>query len=106
KAVSGLRRPQASLIMQLRSGHVPLNAYLNRIGATTSQYCDHCPGIPEDVHHFVLQCSKYDQQRFNLRLKLGRTASDLSALLTTEVKSLLTYVHQTRRFATTHGEDL
>ncbi|KZT18519.1 hypothetical protein NEOLEDRAFT_1080061, partial [Neolentinus lepideus HHB14362 ss-1] len=95
-----------SLIMQLCTGHIPLNAYLDHIGASTTQYCDHCPGIPEDVHHYVLQCSKYDQPRFELRCKLGCVASDLSALLTTEVKLLLTYVHQTKCFSKTHGEDL
>ncbi|KZT19780.1 hypothetical protein NEOLEDRAFT_1026039, partial [Neolentinus lepideus HHB14362 ss-1] len=99
-----LPRPHAAIIMQLHTGHTPLNAHLHRIRASPSPNCEHCPGVPEDVHHYILECGMYEQQRFTLRCKLGRTASNISALLTSEVKSLLTYVHQTKRFTQTHGE--
>ncbi|TFK54102.1 hypothetical protein OE88DRAFT_1616051, partial [Heliocybe sulcata] len=102
--IEGLPRPQAAIVMQLRTGHAPLNAHLHRIQATAIPDCDHCPRIPEDVHHYLLICRKYERQRFALHRKIGRAASELSTLLNAEVKALLAYVHQTRRFRKTHGE--
>ncbi len=45
----GLSRQQASLITQLRCGHIGLNAYLAHIHAVDSPLCSACQ-VPETPH--------------------------------------------------------
>ncbi|KAI0780361.1 hypothetical protein BD413DRAFT_457113, partial [Trametes elegans] len=42
KLYQGLSRQQCSILSQLRSGHVGLNAYLARIHAVDSPLCQSC----------------------------------------------------------------
>ena len=48
---------QASILIQLRTGHIGLNQYLFRIRKVESPSCLHCGGITvETVKHFLLVC--------------------------------------------------
>ncbi|KAL1684916.1 hypothetical protein GGG16DRAFT_41098, partial [Schizophyllum commune] len=49
---AGLSRPDASLLTQLRTGHIGLNANLNRIGLSPTPRCPHC-GMRETITHYV-----------------------------------------------------
>jgi len=49
-----MTRKQASLLVQLSSGHVPLNKQLNRIGKAKSPKCQASQTSDEMVHHFLL----------------------------------------------------
>ncbi|KAK0469965.1 uncharacterized protein EV420DRAFT_1256730, partial [Desarmillaria tabescens] len=56
-------RPEASLLTQLRTSHLPLhNSYLHRIKAVNSRNCDYC-NDPETVSHFLLSCRRYIDER-------------------------------------------
>ena len=66
KLYNNLPRRQASVISQLRSGHVSLNQFLSRINAVSSPMCPSC-GVPEPVEHFLLSCRRYCGQRDALR---------------------------------------
>ncbi|KAJ7820507.1 hypothetical protein B0H14DRAFT_3876268 [Mycena olivaceomarginata] len=48
-------RPPPSVLTQLRTGHIGLNAYLHRYRLAPSPLCPHC-GVPESVPHFLLVC--------------------------------------------------
>ena len=48
-----LSRQQASILMQLRTGHVGLNQFLHRIRAADSPLCRQCQ-CPESVEHYLL----------------------------------------------------
>ena len=54
-----LSRNNASKICQLRMGHVPLNAFLERIKHVDSAQCPACRHAREDVKHFLLECPVY-----------------------------------------------
>ncbi|KIM22436.1 hypothetical protein M408DRAFT_47819, partial [Serendipita vermifera MAFF 305830] len=47
-----------SLITQLRSHHIALNAYLHRIKAVNSPWCPRCE-VSETVEHYLLHCERY-----------------------------------------------
>jgi ribonuclease HI len=101
KLTRDLSRSQASILMQLCTGHIGLNQHLFRIKKAESPSCPHCRGITvETVKHFLLDCPFYRRERHELQTKLRRNASSLSFLLSSPAatKPLLKYVHSTGRF--------
>ena len=81
KLTANLTRKQASLLVQLRTGHVPLNHHLARIGAIKSPLCPACHEKEEIVSHFLLACPAYTAQRNELHSQLSRDARSISHLL-------------------------
>lgn len=65
-ALAQLEKGEAAMIFHLRSGHLPLNAYLHQFNHHATGKCDHCR-VPETVAHFLLHCTKFRQQRKELR---------------------------------------
>ncbi|KAJ7361284.1 hypothetical protein DFH08DRAFT_843669 [Mycena albidolilacea] len=55
KMYKGLSRPQCSVLTQLRTGHIGVNAYLHRFKLAPSPLCPYCD-VPESVPHFLLGC--------------------------------------------------
>lgn len=100
KLVSPLPRNQASLLIQLRTGHAPLQAHLHRIHRADSPNCPHCEDRPETVRHFLIECPHYRVARTRLSNTLRRNAFSLPHLLSTQraVKPLMRYVIATHRF--------
>jgi ribonuclease HI len=101
KLTKDLNRSQASIIMQLRTGHIGLNQHLFRIKKVESPSCPHCRGLTvETVKHFLLDCPFYRRERHELQSKLRRNAHSISFLLSSPVatKPLLKFVHSTGRF--------
>jgi len=72
---SKLTRQQASILMQLHTGHVPLQAYLHRFNLADSSTCPSCGNEPETVTHYLLYCESHDTHRRWLRRTLGRDRS-------------------------------
>jgi hypothetical protein len=64
-----MHRGQCSIITQVHTGHVSLNAYLTRFGVVDSDLCQTCRE-PETVNHFLLTCRRFMQQRDILRRAL------------------------------------
>jgi hypothetical protein len=70
-------------IERLRLGNGSLNRFLHKIGTVDSPFCDHCPGITDEVEHRLFVCQHYEPLRRPLvhilqRLKLPM---DLDTLL-------------------------
>jgi hypothetical protein len=108
RLIRGLDRRQASLLFQLRTGHIGLNHHLFRIRKSESPSCPLCRGITvETVKHFLLDCPHYRRERHELQQKLRRNAGSLSFLLSSPVAvlPLLKYVHSTGRFKSFFGKD-
>ncbi|TFY75555.1 hypothetical protein EWM64_g8458, partial [Hericium alpestre] len=60
-----LCRAHASLLFQLRVGHVPLNAYLHRFSKPEDRQPKGCPNCnygEEDVWHIIMQCPVWLQE--------------------------------------------
>ncbi|MBW0499329.1 hypothetical protein O181_039044 [Austropuccinia psidii MF-1] len=58
QALDGLEKGPASTIHQLRSNHIPLNAYLHRIKQVPSPRCPHC-NAQDNISHYLLYCNKF-----------------------------------------------
>jgi hypothetical protein len=105
KSLHLLTRKQASIILQLRCGHFPLNAYLHKINKSDTDRCPACdivdPGNSprETVNHFLFDCPAHDVAREELMDKLGDNLLHLSVIMTDtdRMKDLVTYVNRTRR---------
>ena len=79
RLISGLDRRQASLLLQLHSGHIRLNHHLFHIRKSESPACPRCQGITvETVKHFLLDCPHYRNEHHALHRKLCRNAGSLS----------------------------
>ena len=107
--ISGLDRRQASLLFQLRTGHIALNQHLFRIHKAESPASPQCQGITvETVRHFLLDCPFYRNEQHSLQRKLPHNAGSLSFLLSSPVAVLLLlkYVHATGRFKSFFGKDV
>ncbi|KAG2029191.1 hypothetical protein BDR03DRAFT_881577 [Suillus americanus] len=46
-------RKHATLLIQLRTGHIPLNKHLHRISRSPSPTCPACEEREESVHHWI-----------------------------------------------------
>ena len=77
KRLFKLARNQASIVMQIRTGHIPLNFYLKRIGKVDSDKCLKCDEHPnnvqtkESINHFIFECQEYHEARQSLLAKVG-----------------------------------
>lgn len=106
KDTERLPRAQASILVQLRTGHIGLNQHLHRINKAESPRCEECGERDETVEHFLVYCSGYKRARRNLRQALGRRAQEVKYLLSNPkaYKALFRYITETYRFKTSYGE--
>ena len=106
RLIDPLPRRHASLLIQLRTGHAPLNLHLHRITKAESPTCPQCGHPRETVAHYILDCVAYGNARARLTSRLGPAAYSLQTLLTEPkaVRLLFHYIHDTRRFAATYGD--
>ena len=91
--------------MQLRTGHVPLAAYLACISRTLSTTCPTCGDGPETVYHFLRECETYSLHRAVHLGALGRAGTSIKYLLTSDkaARPLFKYINATGRFRRTFG---
>ncbi|OSC98668.1 hypothetical protein PYCCODRAFT_1417243 [Trametes coccinea BRFM310] len=104
--LSPLPRRHANLLLQLRTGHVPLQTYFARIGKTAAATCPTCHEEPESVAHFLLRCSTYTLHRAVHFLPLGHSGRTLRTLLNTEdaLRPLFKFINATGRLRRVFGE--
>ena len=106
KKLFKLPRNQSSIIMQLRTGHFPLNFYLHRIGKIETDKCTKCMENPinaqitETINHFLFDCQAYHLARQALIAKIGRNNLSLSKIMksTDRMKALVTFINRSGRF--------
>lgn len=65
KLYNGLKREEANILAQLRTGMTRLNTYLHKIKAAESDRCD-CGESEETVRHFLFRCTRWTSQRIGL----------------------------------------
>lgn len=105
KMTKNLTRPQASLLVQLRTAHVPLNQHLYRIRRSDTSKCPHCDAKPETPLHILMSCPAYRQQRAALRRELHCGVLSVPGLLASpkSMPALFRYLRSTGRFTDTFG---
>jgi len=102
-ATDDLTRAQASILMQLHTGHAPLNGFLGKV---SSPQCPACQRAEETVHHYLFDCPMHAHARHGLVRMLGRLSKSLRHLLRKwhAFRPLLKYVGETGRFRSTYGD--
>ena len=95
-----ISRADTSKIFQLRSGHVPLNAYLFRSKRKESEQCPACGVQRETPQHFLLECPAYAYERWKLGPKKGELETKFTEILASKKKTtaLAHYIQATGRF--------
>jgi hypothetical protein len=75
-----LTSDQAATLIQARTGHCRLNRYLARIGLVGSALCE-CGRGEETIRHVLLSCTRWAEERRELRIVVKQRAGDASFLL-------------------------
>lgn len=98
--ISHLSRRHANLLLQLRTGHVPLETYLEQTGKTLSNTCPTCFEGAETVAHYLFACPTYVWHRAVHFRPLGFSGRTLRNLLNSDdaFPSLFAYINATGRF--------
>ncbi|KAF9480707.1 hypothetical protein BDN70DRAFT_784106, partial [Pholiota conissans] len=98
-------------LMQLRTGHIPLNGYLARFGQAATSRCHSCwmsngTEKEETVRHFLFECPEYSAERGQLDHQLGQDSRNMRMLMSSmkHIKAVMTFVGQTHRLRTAPGE--
>ncbi|PBK95100.1 hypothetical protein ARMGADRAFT_926053 [Armillaria gallica] len=98
-----------SLLIQLRTGHILLNAYLHRFKKANFPFCESCytkgVEVKETVHHFIFECPKHQSIRTDMKKGMRRGATSMWSMMenVTTIKALLKYIGKTWRFQATMG---
>jgi len=106
KMADSLSRKHSGLLIQLRTGHAPLNKHLYNIKSADTPICPACEDAHETVHHFLLSCPVYERHRRDLFFKLRRGSRSLATLLANPnaIKHTFKFIGKTGRFKATHGD--
>ena len=96
-----ISRSDASKFFQLRSGHIPLNAYLFRFKRKESAQCPACGAQKETPQHYLMECPAYSHERWKLGPKKGEQELKFAELLSSGKKTVAVahYMQATGRFA-------
>jgi ribonuclease HI len=102
-----LPKRHASILTQLRTNHIPLQAYLHRFKLADSPTCPHCQEHPETVTHYLFHCAKHAVHRTQLKRELGLGTRQLDWGILNERKSLpalFRFIKSTNRFDVEYGD--
>lgn len=99
KALAKADRRTGSLWMQLKTGHIGLNAHLHRIKISKTAACPGCKQYNETVDHLLRHCHTYDELRSQLRRTVKRDMTELKKLLGNDsnMTHVAEFVRKTKR---------
>lgn len=100
-----LSKNQTSILIQLRTGHAPLQQHLFRLRKAESAMCPTCGTNEETVIHYLLHCPTWKRARAPLRRALPAFRTLLRTLLSSPeaLPTLFGYIKATGRFAAGTG---
>ncbi|KAE9394284.1 hypothetical protein BT96DRAFT_749479, partial [Gymnopus androsaceus JB14] len=95
-----------SILMQLCTGHAPLQKHLYAIHRADEPTCPCCKQHPETVYHFLMECLAHKNSQDCLRRRIRQRNFTYSALLTTveSLRDFFQYINETGRFRHIVGE--
>ncbi|KNZ78050.1 hypothetical protein J132_02342 [Termitomyces sp. J132] len=106
QTLASILRRQALSLMQLRTGHCPLNHYLHWFKKSDMPTCPACHQADEMVKHFLLHCSAHARQWHELSKIVDLETEALSKLLSNakSAKALFQYINSMGHFKRTYGD--
>ena len=95
------KRSHATKIATLRTGHCHLRQYLHRFHIEDSPLCECDNESVETVEHYMLHCKRYEQQRAELKSKVGIGGMRMEKLLgcTRLIEHTVKYIESTKRLS-------
>ena len=98
--IDDMPKRDQGLIHQLRTGHIPLNAYLHRFQREERNTCPRCLDALETVNHFLFACVATEAARRKLRgeLEEGKTLGEWVLGDRRMIKEVVEYAKETRRW--------
>ena len=106
KLTAKLPKKHIALLMQLRTGHIPLNRHLFNIHRVDSPLCPCCRRFDETVAHFLLFCPAHEHARRIMHNAIGRDAGNLKKIINTPdyLRHLFRFVASTGCLRAMFGE--
>ena len=106
RATRGATRNQTSLLVQLHTGHAPLNKHLHWISKVDADICRGCKEHVESVAHYLLECRSYEDERDRMLKLIGSETTDMKTLFGSRegIKAMLQYVEDTGRLRKSFGD--
>ena len=104
--IAPLSRKAASILSQLRTGHVPLAKHLHHIGKINSLTCPACTQSKESVQHYILHCPVHHQARQQLHNATGWRDINIKKLFSglKTMQALFQFVTATQHFQSIYGD--
>jgi hypothetical protein len=104
--ITPLPKKMASILTQMRTGHVPLAKHLHRIGKADLPICPTCQQHKETIEHLLLHCPAHQDTRQALHSKVEGRNIVIAKLLTMPktLRLLFRFVTATGCFHNTFGE--
>jgi hypothetical protein len=105
KLITPLLQKLASILMQLKTGHVPLAKHLHHISKTDSPTCPTCQQNEETIQHLMLHCPTHQTTRQTLQNDTKGRNINLKELFTNPktLQALFTYIAETEWFHAAFG---
>jgi hypothetical protein len=96
----------AMLLLQLRTGHIPLARHLHKIKKADLPLCPCCRLADKTVEHYLIHCPAHRDARRELVRAGGLQTQILTKLLGSPklIPHLFRFLGCTSRFHTVHGE--
>ena len=88
--VESLSKREATMLIQLRTDHIPLNYYLHRIGKLEKPNYPGCGFARETIFHLLVKCEAHAKHRERIKRDLRGKATDMGYLLSNSKAVLLT----------------
>ena len=90
------KRKHAVWIARLRTGQCCLNEYLHRLNIIETPECE-CGAEMETIEHYLLNCGLYDEERHELRKRVGIQGMRPSILLGSDkvIKETVEFIEKT-----------
>jgi len=91
---------QSSMLVQLRTDHLPLQKHPNRIGHVSSPISLACCTADKTMYHYFMVCPTYSTHRKWMESQLRRAAKSISGLPSNPkvFPCLFRFIHNTRCF--------
>jgi ribonuclease HI len=106
KVIAALPKKHTAILIQLRTGHIGLNAHLHRIKRSDTPLCPCCRRHNETVTHYLLHCPAHHEARTAFTDRVGPDARNIKKILSKPefVPYLFRYVAATERFRKVFGD--
>ena len=106
RLVEEFSRVQTSVLVQLRTGHMPLSKHLFWISKASFPVCPSCWQGDESVHHYLFECITWRHERWHMGKALGTLAKSAKCVLNSKkgIAELLKFVGHTARFRNALGD--